>query len=85
MEKRKLRLRTYNDDHRTAYLELLDHPHQLVPGCAKRTVDIHNLIPDYEGPGLFIDFDEQGRAIGIEILYSLCSDDDALDPGDDSE
>jgi len=74
MKHRKLRLRTDNNDH-TAYLELLDFPDE-PSGCVKKTVHIHPLIPDYEGPGIGIDFDERGRAIGIEILYSLSSQDE---------
>ncbi len=76
MKKRELRLRTYNND-RTAYLELLDFPRESPSGCVKKTVRVHTLIPDFDGPGIGIDFDEQGLAIGIEILYSLASEDDS--------
>jgi hypothetical protein len=61
-------LRIYNDNYHTAYVELADHPHRSTH-CVKRTVRIHTLIEDYQGPGIGIDFDENNRAIGIEILY----------------
>jgi uncharacterized protein YuzE len=67
--KKHLRLVTYNGDHSTAYLELADHPHEPTCGVVKKTVRVQDIIPDYDGPGMAIDFDEKGRAIGIEILY----------------
>lgn len=63
-----IRLRMPDGDYHTAYLELADHPHQIVD-CVKRTVWLDELIPDYDGPSLTIEFNENGRAIGIEILY----------------
>lgn len=77
MKKKAFRLWTHEGEHGVAYLELLDFPHESSSGCVKRTVNVHNLIPDYDGPGIHIDFDEQGRAIGIEILYGSDPDDDA--------
>jgi hypothetical protein len=76
MDKPRIRLRTYNDDHHTAYLELADHPHTLVSGVVSKTVRVQELIPDYDGPGIAIDFNERGTAIGIEILYSYDDSDD---------
>ena len=80
--KKFLLLRQYGDSHDTAYLELADHPHALTP-CVFRTVRVHNLIEDYDGPGIAIDFDKQNRAIGIEILYPSDPDDthDETDEG----
>jgi hypothetical protein len=71
MSNKKMVLRSYDNDPRTVYLELVDHPHELVPGIAKRTVAIHELIPDYDGPYIALDFNDRGKAIGIEILYPL--------------
>lgn len=69
MPKKYLHLKTYEEDLSAAYLELADHPHELVSGLVKRTVLVHQLIPDYDGPSLAIDFDVNGKAVGIEILY----------------
>lgn len=77
-----LYLKTYDEDGSTAaYLELADHPHELVSGVVKKTIRIHNLIPDYDGPGIALDFNESGKAIGIEIIYSddELYDDDPVD------
>jgi hypothetical protein len=73
--KKYVRLRTYEDDYHQSYVELVDHPHMLTH-CVHRTVRVHNLIEDYDGPGIAIDFDESGRAIGIEILYAYGGDGD---------
>jgi hypothetical protein len=77
-EKKFISLRTQVGDYHTAYLELVDHPHEVVAGCVKKTIRVHNLIEGYKGPGIGIDFDEEGRAIGIEILYSYADEDDEL-------
>jgi hypothetical protein len=71
---KSIRLRTQTNDYHQAYVELADHPHELVAGCVKRTVRIHELVPDYDGPSIAIDFDASGKAIGIEILYSYADD-----------
>ena len=73
-DKKSIRLRTYDGDYHQAYVELADHPHELT-GCVRRTVRVHNLIDTYDGPGIAIDFDQNNRAIGIEILYSYSDED----------
>ncbi len=67
-------LRPYEGDEGTAYIELRDHPEELVFGLVARTVDVHNLIEGYEGPRISIAFDKDSRPVGIEIIYP--SDDD---------
>lgn len=74
-ERKSIRLRTYDDNYHAAYVELADHPHEPTP-CVRKTVRIHNLIDGYDGPGIAIDFDENNRAIGIEILYPYGDVDD---------
>jgi hypothetical protein len=50
-----------------AYLRLPDHPGPGVTGAATRTKRLRNLLK-YEGPDIHLDFDADGRLIGIEIL-----------------
>ncbi|MEM7517907.1 MAG: DUF2283 domain-containing protein [Planctomycetota bacterium] len=64
-----MRLRTYSEDLSVAYLELADHPHRLASGIVKKTVELHLLIPNYQGPRLALDFNERGNPIGLEIIY----------------
>jgi Protein of unknown function (DUF2283) len=72
--KKYVHLRTYEGDNRQTYVDLADHPHELT-SCVRRTVRVHNLIEGYDGPSIAIDFDENNRAIGIEILYAYEDDD----------
>lgn len=76
--KKFLRLRCYDGDYHQTYLELADHPHELT-SCVIRTVRIHNLIENYDGPGIAIDFDKDNRAVGIEILYPHLENEAELD------
>lgn len=57
------------DDGNTYYLELRDHPHEVVAGVSKKTVALHGLIEGYDGPAMYLDLDANNRPIGIEILY----------------
>jgi hypothetical protein len=66
---RILRLRQYEDDPNSAYLELFDHPHKAARGIVAKTVSLHELIENYDGPAINLDFNNDGKAIGIEILY----------------
>ncbi|MEK6237042.1 MAG: DUF2283 domain-containing protein [Planctomycetales bacterium] len=75
--KKRIVLRTYEDYHQS-YVELADHPHEL-RHCVFNTVRIHHLIDDYDGPEIQIDFDENGRAVGIEILYSYADEEGNID------
>ena len=69
-ESEHFRVRVHDDSRDTAYFELRDHPHQLVSGCVAKTVMLHQFLgDDYAGPSLNLDFDHDGRPIGIEVLY----------------
>ena len=76
MDSKSIRLRTYDDDYHTAYLELADHPHELIAGIVGRTVRLQEIIRDYDGPSMSVEFNQQGRVIGIEILYPYEDDND---------
>ena len=69
-ENKEILLRTYPGDHTTAYLELRDHPHETTYGLVKNSIDLHQLIEDYEGPRLCLEFDAKRRPVGIEIIYA---------------
>jgi len=58
----------WNPDEGAGYLSLPDHPGRGTPGCVKRNVDLSALAPDFKGPQLIFDLDDQNRVIGIEIL-----------------
>jgi hypothetical protein len=39
-----------------------------MPRCVDKTVCIAELIPNYTGPHVNLDFDEDNRLIGIELI-----------------
>ena len=50
-----------------AYVSLPDHP-GVVYGAVTKTLRLMDLVGDYKGPDLHLDFDKENRLIGIEIL-----------------
>lgn len=51
-----------------SYAALPGHPGKGTPGCAADSVPIDELITDYKGVDLILDFDRHGCLIGIEIF-----------------
>ena len=53
-----------------AYLYLPDHPARGADsaGCVANTVCLEDLVPGYQGPDIYLDFDKNGVLIGMEIL-----------------
>jgi Protein of unknown function (DUF2283) len=62
-----IELTVSDDDPGVAYVSLPAHPGPQ-PGAVLKSIDLHELLPGYEGPDLVFDFDKAGRLIGIEIL-----------------
>ena len=50
-----------------AYLRLPTHPEANV-GAVKKTVRLRDLIGDYKGPDIYLDFTDENLLIGLEIL-----------------
>ncbi|MEN0064821.1 MAG: DUF2283 domain-containing protein [Myxococcota bacterium] len=67
-ERPPIRLVTSPDDPGVAYLYLRDHPGPGAPGISVKQVRLRDVIQDYSGPDLIVDFDADGRAIGVEVL-----------------
>lgn len=51
-----------------SYLYLPEHPGVDSSGCVANTIPLHQIVEGYLGPDINLDFDGQGRLIGIEIL-----------------
>jgi hypothetical protein len=51
-----------------AYVSLPGHPGRGTSGVTRKQVRLREIYADYVGPDLYLDFDEQKRLIGIEIL-----------------
>jgi len=61
-------LKISEDDPEVAYLYLPAHPGKEIFGVVKKQVRALDLIPNYKGPDVYLDFDGEGVLIGIEIL-----------------
>ena len=58
-------------DCRTGYLYLSKHPGRGVPGSVKRQVWLHEIVPDYKGPAVYLDFNGEDELVGIEVIEEL--------------
>ena len=62
-------LEVSKDDSDIAYLMLPNHPGRGKPGIVAKQVSLSENIEGYKGPDIYLDFDDLGQLIGIEILY----------------
>jgi len=67
MGKKQISLSVSASDQDVAYLYLPDHPGPGTPGAVAKQVRLSDLLM-YNGPDLYLDLDEHGHLIGIEIL-----------------
>jgi len=51
-----------------AYLFLPEHPGKGMPAITAKQISLHSVIDNYKGPGIFLDFDKDGRVIGVEVF-----------------
>ena len=63
----KIRLEVSEDDENVAYVLLPDHPGTGAKGAVARQTRLLDVLK-YAGPDIYLDFDKEGRLIGIEVL-----------------
>ncbi len=68
MSRQKISLEVSPNDEGVAYLYLPDHPGQGSRGAVDHQTQLCELIENYKGPDIYLDFDIRGRLIGIEII-----------------
>ncbi|WP_269515301.1 DUF2283 domain-containing protein [Brevundimonas subvibrioides] len=51
-----------------SYVYLPDHPGSGSFGCVAKTVPLYQVVKGYDGLDVNLDFDVEGRLIGIEIF-----------------
>ena len=61
-------LEVSEDDVEVAYLYLSKHPGVGKRDVVKKQVCLADLIDDYIGPDVYLDFSHSGQLIGIEVL-----------------
>lgn len=68
IENKYFRFKISDGDPEVAYLSLPGHPRAVVPGIVKKQLSLSDLIEGYVGPSVYLDFNEEGRLIGLEFL-----------------
>ena len=59
-----------SDEGDVAYVSLKDHPGNSVPGVIVKQIALRDLLMNYDGPDISLDFDGQNTLLGIEIDIS---------------
>lgn len=67
-EKPKIVLKISEGDENVGYVYLPKHPKILISGIVKKTIWLSDILKDYKGIPIYLDFDEEGELIGIEIV-----------------
>jgi uncharacterized protein YuzE len=62
-----VRLEISADDSEVGYLYLPDYPKENIGTIVDKQLRLSDLIEGYKGPDIYLDFDEKGVLIGIEI------------------
>ena len=63
----KIRIKMRSPDSDTVYIALTDYPEQLTPGVVKKSVSLDDIY-NYDGPRVQLDFNLEGKLIGIEVI-----------------
>lgn len=63
----KIKLMVSKDDPEVAYLYLPDHPGKGKNANIVNQIRLYDLIENFKGPDIYIDINEKGQAVGIEI------------------
>lgn len=59
---------TISDDGDVAYVTLPEYPSVREAGIVKKTIQLREIIKDYEGADINLNFDESNTLIGVEIV-----------------
>ena len=68
MKNKKIYLSVSEDDPEVAYLYLPGHPGEEKKNVVKKQIRLYDIIKNYKGPDIYIDFDMDDNAVGFEIL-----------------
>jgi hypothetical protein len=63
----EITLKVSSDDPKVAYLYLPNHPKIAKSGLVKKQLRLADLIDDYKGPDIYLDFDTEGSIVGMDI------------------
>lgn len=73
MSKEKILIEPIQGDSDVCYVYLQEHSKlksgEIKAGETSKQLRLLNLIPDYKGPDIFLDFNNEGILIGLEFLF----------------
>jgi hypothetical protein len=64
----KIRVKLIGEDSHTAYIALPGSPKDLQRGSVSKTICLDNIVENFKGPRINLDFNKEGVLIGIEVL-----------------
>jgi uncharacterized protein YuzE len=68
MLEKKIRVKMSSDYSDTAYISLPGDPKQPQYAIVSRTISLDDVLENFKGPRVNLDFNKDGQLIGIEIL-----------------
>ena len=68
MANKLIRLKMSNVDSDSAYVALPGYPDEPMFGTVSRTICLDEVVGNYKGPRINLDFYREGVLIGLEIL-----------------
>ncbi len=68
MSEKNFNLNISQDDPDVAYLKLPGHPGSGIPGAVAKQIRLGEIISNYKGPDIYLDFNQDEMLIGLEIL-----------------
>jgi Protein of unknown function (DUF2283) len=68
MSVKRMMLKVSKEDATVGYLYLPNHAGKGVSGVSKKQIHLHELIENYKGADVILDFNKDDELIGIEIL-----------------
>ena len=68
MKGKRIILKVSKDDPEVGYVYLPQHPGPGNHGVIRSQKRLFDLIEDYKGIDVYLDFDENGELLGIEII-----------------
>lgn len=63
----RIKIKMQRPDSDTVYVALPGYPDPVKPGVVRKSISLDDIL-DYQGPRVQLDFDENGKLIGVEVV-----------------
>lgn len=68
VSEKKIRVKLIGKDSHSAYIALPGYPEPILGGVVSKTICLDEVLDNFKGPRINLDFNNDGVLIGIEIL-----------------